>query len=289
MTLRFDGLWLALISVVAFMLCGCGNAGTAKTPTTSTTSRSTALSVDGTGGTISTQTPIPVPTATASALSAPLRFEVTGIGNHARHICVPATKKLYLRIKPVANWAPLTPPYPYGMTPAAPTYTDKTYVYDGTPAYYNTLKVRLSIPDTAAAWDYKAELEKYSVAGDYSNYLRAVPEASLPNDAALALPEYKDVWIFGSSPFDGACTYWEKTLGKCSEISNALRVSEVVSCAAGYQKIMITKIASDYGCTTPLSTKTSWCAGGPIQYVPDYQPWNVVIEAVTENTTNFTQ
>jgi hypothetical protein len=172
------------------------------------------------------------------------------------------------------------------MMPYDPTlyFADGTLMYDGSPAYYSMLRVRLSIPGTAAAWDYLATTQSWSVAGDYSSYLTQVPGTHVTPTPYLQTPEYSDVTIFGSDPDDGLCTYWENQLGKCPTLSSQVRGGETATCPAGQQKILITRIASDYPCN---STEINWCQGGQVQYVPDKQHWSITVEAMTENTTNF--
>jgi hypothetical protein len=207
-----------------------------------------------------------------------LKFEINGIGNHAKSVCVPAKSKLQLRIKPHANYYPLQAYAPY------PTNSDGTPTYDGGAAYYNKLRVRLSIQGSSAAWDYLADVEKYSVIGDYSSYLRVVPAGYPVQTSPLATPEYKDMFIYGSTAYDAVCTYWEKQLGKCSTIASELMAAEVSSCPADQQKILIHRIVSDYPCT---NDKVGWCKGGQVQTVPDYQVWSLTLEAATEDTQGF--
>lgn len=210
----------------------------------------------------------------------PLTYEVSGYGNHPQHICVPASTKLWLRVIPHANTEPLMP-YHYKNI----KYPDYTYVYDGNPAFYNKLRVRLSIPNTSAAWDYLAYNDTASAIGNYSSYLsqsasQIVSQSS--TNSMLSTPEYTNVWILGSDAYDGYCTYWEKQLGKCSTIHSSKLASNTATCGSGEKKIMITNIVSDYPCTFD---KINWCAGGSIQTVTDYQAWHITIKAVTENTT----
>lgn len=300
MRLKFDGLWIALVSMITLLVVGCG-AGTGTDDESSAAPRRSSAS---TGGTVTVPTvpepnpvtdPAPIATATPLPLPEPHSFTISGVGNHPRHICVPrVVKSLNLRIKPVANFTALAPHYPSGSWPAAPKFSDGSFVYDGTAAYYTKLQVRLSIPGTNGAFNLKAGLEQYSPATNLSPYLKPAPGVTLPQETALKLPEYTDIWIWGSSPWDGQCTYWEKYFGKCSQISNSFRTSEAVSCEAGEQKVMITHIASDYPCNDEWvlsagakSFNDKWCVGSTLQYVTDYQPWNVVIEAATDETEQF--
>lgn len=300
MRLKFDGLWLALISAITFIAVGCGT-GTGDEE--SAVAKRAAVSAPSNGNvTVPTVPegnpvfdPAPIATATPAPLPGPMSFAVSGVGNHARHICVPnAVTKLDLRIKPVANYTALAPHYPSGKWPRAPKFTDGSFVYDGTAAYYSKLQVRLSIPGSNGAFNFRADLEQYSAARNYAPFLRPVAPVALPEDKALKTPEYTDMWIWGSSPWDGVCTYWEKYFGKCSEVSNSFRLSEAVSCAGGEQKVLITHIASDYPCNDEWvlsagakSFNNKWCVGSSLQYVTDYQPWNVVIEAATDETKGF--
>ncbi len=244
-----------------------------------TTSKGFAVNVDGSGAAAvgssgSSGTPI------SGTGAAPLVFQVNGIGNHSRHICVPAATKLVLRVMPHANNQPLLP-----YDPTLYNSLNGQLLYDGSPAYYSQLRVRISIPGTSAAWDFLKTNEAYSVSGDYSSYLRAVTATSVPSTGSLTTPEY-DVTktIYGSNTSDGSCTYWESQLHGCA-LSSVLRSSETAVCAAGQQKLLITNIVSDYPCNT--GDPVNWCHGGSIQLVPDYQQWSVSIQVMTENTGSW--
>lgn len=273
------------VAVASLFLTSCGS-NTAKT-----------AGADSEAGV--TPNPIlPPPTDDDTTVTqAPLTYEVSGYGNHPRHICVPAKTRLWLRVIPHANYEPLRPYHYLNLK-----YSDNTYVYDGNPAFYNRLRVRLSIPNTNAAWDYLSYNEQASVIGDYSTYLgqgnngnpqvitlspaiiKAISQnLQITTPTAVALPEYSNVWILGSDPYDGMCTYWEKQLGKCSSITSSLTTSNNASCGADQVKVLINNIVSDNPCT--FVDKANWCKGGTVQTVPDYQGWSVTIKAVTEDTT----
>lgn len=209
-----------------------------------------------------------------------LEYLVEGWGNHPKHLCIPATQKLILRVKPHAVYEPLLP-----LDTTLVNQRDGSLIYDGSPATYTQLRVRLSIPGTAAAWDYLANVESYSVSGEYSAYLRHVSGTSVSQTQYLSVPEY-DVGhtIFGSNRYDGMCTFWEHELGRCSQVSSALRASESAECPTGQQKILITNIVSDYPCH---NDRTNWCRGASVQTVPDYQHWLVTVQVATENTQSF--
>ncbi|MBI3557438.1 MAG: hypothetical protein HY074_14330 [Deltaproteobacteria bacterium] len=234
------------------------------------------VSVD--GGTAAATTGASGSSGTTLNQTPPLAFQINGIGNHARHICVPAAHKLVLRMLPHANNTPLMP-----YNPSLINSLNGQPLYDGSAAYYNKLRMRISIPGTSAAWDYVASNETYSASQDYSSYLKQVSPTSVTPTNSLPTPEY-DVasqTIYGSSPTDGSCTYWESQLHSCT-LSSVLRSSESASCPAGQQKLMITIIASDYPCN--IGDPTNWCRGGSIQIVPDYQQWSATIQVMTENT-----
>ena len=316
MTLKSNGLWVALFSGMAVVLFGCA-------PPASEPSgvKSKSQSINNSivpnpppaftaGNGLVNSGLSGVDTATSSSnLPPPLQYFVNGMGNHVRHICVPATTRLYLRMTPHGNTTPLMP------VSYSPTYSDGSLVYDGTPAFYNRFRVRMSIPNTAASWDFSANLENHSVIGNYSSYIdkSTAPQLyTIPNnikinylnlksstvmtymsgspalgndpDQLLDTPEYKDVWIMGSDPNDGLCTFWEQNYGKCSNISTSLRTSETETCSAGEQKVLISNIVSDYPCSYD---RIGWCNGGDVQFVTDRQQWSITIEAATENTKNF--
>src|SRR5690349_17868762 len=85
---------LLAFAVSAWLLTACSNVG----PNTQSTTP--AHSNFGLGGGTST-TYVSGSSASMAQIAlqptAPLHFEVTGVGNHARHICVPAESKLVLK------------------------------------------------------------------------------------------------------------------------------------------------------------------------------------------------
>ena len=213
---------------------------------------------------------------------APLLLSVNGIGNHARSICVPALTKLVLRVMPHANSAPLMP-----YDPTLINALNGQLLYDGSPANYSQLEVRVSIPgNTSTAWDFVSNVENYSASRDYSSYLGTVAPTIVGTTAPVPTPEYPvaSQTIYGSSPTDGSCTYWESQLHGCV-LSSVMRSSESAACPAGQQKLLITRIVSDYPCNS--GDPVNWCHGGSKQIVPDYQQWSVSIQVMTENTGSW--
>lgn len=270
-----DPVYLGFVAAVSLLLTACAqNTGTAtaKAPTNARTYNTPSdvaayIPPAGTGGgAIST-----------NQLNPPLEFVVDGVGNHARHICVPATQTLVARVKANPNYDPLMP-----LNTTLVNKLNGQLLYDGSPAYYTMLRLRLTIPGSAASWDFGAMINNWSVKGDFSPHLRAVAATTVTQTDYLTVPEYgteKHIW--GSNAYDSMCTYWEQKLGNCSTLSSLLRSSESAVCPAGQQKILITQVVSDYPCQ---NDGVGWCKGGGAQIVPDYQHWNAVIQVATENT-----
>jgi hypothetical protein len=264
----------------AFLVSACGPTS----PTSEVTRKSPLAS--SASASVSIVTPPPIDTVTTGGviapvtLPAPLQYEVSGIGNHAKHLCIPAQKTLKLRMRPQGNGFPLAP------VSYSPKYSDGTIVYDGSPADYHRLRVRMSVGGGTEAWDFEADVGKNSVVGDYSSQIGKpfIVPYIWPTEA-LKTPEYSDVWILGSSPNDGLCSHWEYWLGKCSRMSAELIQADMAVCNSGETKVYISKIVSDYPCRT--GDKVNWCKGGAVQIVPDSQHWFITVEAVTENTGGF--
>jgi hypothetical protein len=278
---RWNAFWATIITGLSFILTACGMPGPQSGASQAPKSLSTAVlsSVPpqgGSGGGSNTGSGTST-TTDNTTLTPALMFQVQGLGNHPRHICVPAKSRLWLRMSPIANNIPLGAYDPYTKFP------NGAIAYDGSPAYYTQLRVRLSIPGTSAAWDFLASNGNYSVIGDFSNYLTPITGQSQPSESMLTTPEYSTP-LWGSSANDGLCTYWEQQTGRCNHVSYALRASEYAGCPTGQQKILITNIVSDYPCQ---NDKLGWCWGGSMQTVPDYQQWSINIQAVTESTQNF--
>lgn len=279
--IELKSLWLACFATIALLITSCApNQGTASS-TNKVTARvfsagDTAGSTTSSGSSALTSTQ-PIVNNSAS----PLEFTVSGMGNHPQAVCIPAKTKLVLRIIPHANYAPLMSYNPYLLS-----MKNNLPLYDGSPAYYNKLRVRLSIPGSTASWDFNANLESNSVSADFTSAMRSVAATNVPSSSMLSTPEYdvsKTIW--GSNPSDGLCTYWEQQLGRCQAVSGILRTAETTTCASGQQKIMITNIVSDYPCTNDATV--GWCQGGSMQTVPDYQQWSLTLQAATESTMNL--
>lgn len=205
-------------------------------------------------------------------------------GNHPAHICIPATRKLKIRVVPLGNNVPISPTYyPYSAPPVESDGTTQAYPLNGN---YQKLRVRLSIPGTAAVWDFESSINTPSVVGDFSPYLKYIGQSSFNGIQSGSWPEYDPYkpQILGSTPWDNLCTYQEKAAGKCSDVSYSLRQSEIAGCPYGYQKILVTNIVSDFPCSNDTH---KWCGGNAMQTVMDYQHWDIKIQAATEATVDF--